>query len=358
MNLLLVAAHEYLGLNALQCIHSKQDKIYILGTKRALPLKLSRHCAGYINCDLKDLRKPSLQTIQKIKNYCKKKNIEVLLPTDLDSTLFLSRISMKVGVLRIFPISQTKTLELLNNKWSFFNFLKKDTLPTPQTNLVTKLSDLKKLKMRFPAMIKPLQMQGGEGVVKIHSIENAYEYLSVGNKYNQFPLIAQEYIDGDGIDVSFLAYKGKILAWTVQKNLPDGSIVFIKDSRILHLVEKIVTRSSYSGVAHIDMICERRTNEIKILEFNPRVWGSLLGSKFAGVDFLHLGLSTVENDSAKLKFDYKKASYVTTKNFLQHFLRNDTGKEKDFKKLKNSDLWEMVTDPLPYFACFIQELVS
>lgn len=356
MNLLLVATREYLVLNAVQCLHSSDTKIYFLLTENVSSVKVSRHCRGYIRCKMTELVKPNQKLIGRIKRYCKENNIEMLVPVGLEASIFLSHLSYKVKSLGIFPIAPVSTLRQLHNKWKFADFLRKLKLPYPQTNLIEKLGDLNKIKINFPAMIKPLELDSGCGMVIVNSINEIYRYLLTKNTFNKLPLIIQEYVEGSGLDVSFISVSGKILAWSIQRTSPCGGISFINAPELLSIVKKIALASSYTGIAHIDTICEKGTNKVKILEFNPRIWGTILGSKFAGVDFLRLGTLISINHSAKLKYDYKTTSYITTRGFLQNFLKNNTGNERDFKKLKNSDLWEMLTDPLPYIFCFMHEV--
>lgn len=256
-----------------------------------------------------------------MKSYCKEKNIEVLIPADMDSSLSLSQLPRQMKNPRVFPLAPSRRLRDLHNKWIFSNFLEKNSLPQPRTFLIAKRDDLEKLTISYPAMIKPLEMHGGEGVVRVDSKKDAYRYLSIRNKRNKLPLIIQEYVNGSGIDVSFLAYKGVILVWTVQKTLSDGGISFVDESSVLTMARKIVLGSSYTGIAHVDMISEKKSNVVKILEFNPRVWGSILGSKFAGINFLKIGSSVQINRLRRVQIKHKGISYISTRNFFKEFYK-------------------------------------
>lgn len=55
MKILLIATNEYLTLHILQCLQGINVEIYILGTGRMLPIRLSRQCLGYVSCDLSEI---------------------------------------------------------------------------------------------------------------------------------------------------------------------------------------------------------------------------------------------------------------------------------------------------------------
>lgn len=271
----------------------------------------------------------------------------MIIPTGIDSTFFISSMRERIKNVKIFPLPDLKMLKKLNNKWEFVKILSKYSMSYPNTALIDKSDKLKNLKIKFPIMVKPLEMHSGLGVKKIDSLNGLYIHIQSKNKYNSFPLIVQEYVEGFNVDISLLAKDGRILAWTIQKTLSDGSIKFIKNAHLLNLTKKIIAECSYSGVAHIDTIFDNKNRSIKILEFNPRFWGSLLGSKMAGINFPYLGLLVAQNRSIATHLKYKEINYVTTKNILWNLWKNKLNKKKPLS-LSVTDFWQMAYDPFPY----------
>lgn len=355
MRILLIATTRYLPLNALQCLHNSNIKIYVLGTGKILPIRLSKYCKDYQECRLSQILNDDSKLIERVNLYCRKNKIDVILPSDPQSTFFISRVRQKIKNAKVFPVSDIKTVTTLNNKWEFTRFLKKNSLPHPESELLKTKFDLRKLKINFPIIIKPLELNSGLGVKKLYSSKEAINYISKKNEYNSLPLIAQKFINGYGIDVSFLAKNGKIVALTIQKSEPNGSITFVDDLNVVKIINKITRKIKYTGIAHIDMVFDTKSKSIKILEFNPRFWGSMLGSKLSGVNFPYLGILLAQNKNPVSQIKYKKTSYITAKIYFQNVLK---GKKKDLPRLSKSDFWQMTNDPLPYTYLFILEIAQ
>jgi hypothetical protein len=64
---------------------------------------------------------------------------------------------------------------------------------------------------------------------------------------------------------------------------------FIRDERMFAIVREIVRVTGFHGLAHFDMRIDSRDGELRVIECNPRVWGSLMYSVWAGVNFIELG---------------------------------------------------------------------
>lgn len=341
MNILLVASSNFLPLDVLQCLRSLNVNVFVLGTGNTLPVRFSRFISGYLTITDQDLKNPNSKILRLINRYCREKRVNTIIPSDMESFLFTAAIKNKVKKVKVFPISSTATLQALNNKFEFTCMLQKYALPHPKSVLISKETDLKTMGLSFPIIIKPLDMHSGMGVVKISSLKNAYMYLRTKNEYNVLPLIAQEFAHGVSTDISFLSKRGKIIAWTIQTANKKGGITYVENDYILKITKRLAAKLNYTGIAHIDMLWDRKKDKVAILEFNPRFWGSLLGSKMAGVNFVHLGMLTAHNLPTEPYIQYMKNDYSSIKNLLMNL-------RISWKNLPNSTLQEVLIDPIPY----------
>lgn len=354
MNILLVAHNEYLPLYVLQCLRGLNFKIFVLGNGKIHPAKLSKHCSRYMPCSKDELKNPKAIFLKKIALFCHENQIEIIIPSDIETFFFISKIKNKIKKVKLFPVANYSTLRLLNNKWDFTSLLEKHSLPHPKSFLINTIEDLDRMNLNFPIVIKPLELDGGKGVIKIISLKIAKHYLSLTNQYNAYPLIAQEYATGEDGGISILARDGKILASTVQRRNGNGGIIFIENPYILSLAKQIVLKTKFSGTGHIDLRINTKNGSVKILEFNPRFWGSMLASKKSGVNFAYLGLLLTQNLPIDKYIQRKKLEYYTTKVVLKNKLGRQSG-SKYQENLFNTDLFEMIADPIPYIYLTILE---
>ncbi len=354
MNILIVSTNDELAMVILQCLANLKMKIYIMSANRLSRVMLSRYCGGHFRYELNDLLDNSANIITKINNYCKQKKIDVVIPAGIDSTLFISKIKDNILEANVFPLADLETLNMLNNKWHLGELIKKNGLPCPKTVLINEVQQFKSLDIGFPIIIKPLDLEAGRGVTKLNSFKELDAYMSNINEFNRLPLLAQEYIPGIDIDLSVLAKNGEIIAWTIQKWHPDKSIIdFIKDDNVLSIGRRLISCCNYNGVAHIDMMSDNRDKSIKIIEFNPRFWGSLEASMLNGVNFPYLGILMMKNKSLSGYMDYKNIRYTVPEAFMSGNI-----------SLKNINIYSLhvilktIIDPLPYAYLMAIKLMS
>jgi predicted ATP-grasp superfamily ATP-dependent carboligase len=86
-----------------------------------------------------------------------------------------------------------------------------------------------------------------------------------------------------------LADHARIVAHTIQHTETEEVKRFVRDEHMLEIAAGIVQATKFHGLAHFDMRVDAQTGSLYVLECNPRVWGSLMYSVWAGVNFIALG---------------------------------------------------------------------
>ena len=56
----------------------------------------------------------------------------------------------------------------------------------------------------------------------------------------------------------------------------------------------LIQKCKYTGVGHIDLRVDTKDKKVKLIEINPRFWGSLDYSTAIGLNFAHLGIELLE----------------------------------------------------------------
>jgi hypothetical protein len=169
-------------------------------------------------------------------------------------------------------------------------------------------------------------------------------------------------VPGYDIGLSVLCRDGEILAYTIQRGLVaerHGSLralEIIKHDAVLQIGQELVSALGWSGVAHIDLRHDSRTNEPTIIELNARYWGSLLGSLVAGVNFPYLACLAAQGIAFPVP-DYNLTKFAYTMIALKEGVRWLFGKNtlKGFS-FRETGLRFFLSDPLPEFLKRYQEM--
>lgn len=301
---------------------------------------------------------PSLkeQVIDTILSRAKAINADVIFPVDEHIIRTLTSSTDKINaVSKLPPLPDYDTFVVAIDKWKLSQFLGQHNIPHPKTlkyNAATTDEEIRSL--RFPVIIKPTNQGNALGIELFGDAEKLLTFLH--NQKLKHEYIIQPYIKGYDIDCSLLARDGKILAYTIQKGIVFSEvkfraavgIEFVFEQKVIDIVEKMMKLMNWSGVAHIDLRYDEVEDTPKVLEINARYWGSLLGSKNAGVNFPILHLKTMRNELFEMP-KYKMNRYFMGKSPLSKILKNEV-------RLLETSLPYTLRDPVPSFFEILQKL--
>lgn len=215
----------------------------------------------------------------------------VVIPGDIFAAGLLHAARPYLDTIAVFPVSSAETLDRLDDKWSFYELLVRERLPTPESILVTPPADAAALDVPpdwYPALLKPVFAEAGHGIRPV--VDAAALREELGRLPNGSPIILQRCVGGYDADISLIAVDGEIRAHVVQSRRDPGSLEFIDNPHALEVASRIVRATHYSGVANIDLRIDPDTREIVVLECNPRFWFTLQASAWRGINFAELGM--------------------------------------------------------------------
>jgi biotin carboxylase len=282
MRALVIGNNTVFGLSVVSALGAARHQADVLSHWYAPRVRFSRYCRSYLHVapsalDFENLSSEGLHFLQE---YVRDHAIDVVIPGDLRATLGLSKLTD--AALPRFPVARHDVLELLHDKWSFHQLLTRAGLPSPRTEPL----DPRALTLPFPIIVKPAGSEGGEG---IHICESSDELAALSEAVGGRRYIAQQLIIGHDVDVSVLAEHGRIIAYTIQHTETHDVKRFMLDDHMFEVAAAIVAATQFHGLAHFDMRIDGQTGELYVIECNPRVWGSLMYSVWAGVNFIDLG---------------------------------------------------------------------
>jgi len=347
MNVLLIHDYTYdqdcfLIERALKCLNVVGHRAFVISANdpRYRRLRFSRNYRKWMTCDITALDAATVNA------YCRRRRIDLVMPTDIGSTFMLSRMRDAITSARTFPITNPESLSLLHNKWNFMQWLDKHGMPVPESQLLAPDASLDGLDLRFPLIAKPLESSGGQGVKKIDNRDALQVYMRDHLVHSTAPFLIQTFISGEDLVFGIIAEHGRIRAWTMQKYCEDGSHAeFIEHPELLRIGEQIARKLNHHGVAEFDVRLDAEGRPW-VIECNPRLWASIVISMCMGVNYVDLGIKLAMGQplpASRLAI----GDFVWPKTALTKILRRQV-RMSDLSKQSRYGMFVDFSDPFPY----------
>src|SRR4030066_900429 len=318
-----------------------------------------------------------------LENELKKEKYDVLITPEESTLLLIAKNINRFEGLTRFPFAGHNLIAKASDKSEVVKIAKSRGIPVPETIFIQDINELerKTASITFPAVIKPRISSGSYGIKYVNpvrkdgvhgawlsnGVNNKDELLSaykeVHSKY-PFPLI-QEYIPqgGDAFGVSCLFDRGvKLKAVFVHKRLREypitGGPSTLRES-VVNVEEKefgvkLLSAMKWFGVAMVEFKVDPRDNKPKLMEINPRFWGSLPLAIYSGVDFPYLlyKMAMEEGFEAVTKYKTGIRSRYLLPGDIMHFISNPDRfnmKPSFFKFFDKNTRDDIISlkDPLP-----------
>ena len=270
-------------------------------------------------------------------------------------------------------------LELAFNKKKLIDRAMELNVPCPETIYIEDDTTFeeKSGKLKYPVVVKPIRSRGGNGISFVDSSDHLKEiYNDSLKKFG--PLLIQEKIPyTERYSVAILMNNEQVMkrccVLHAKRFHPifNGPASFVETVNKPHLVElgnTLLQSIGYSGIAEVEFVIDSRNNEPKLMEINPRFWGSLQGAINAGVDFPYLLYQMILEGDIEKNLDYKKG--IKTRNVIYecqrlrgiimgHYPNNfKIASLLEFLKFYQDDAYFIfdIQDMKPFFSVFIDTL--
>jgi predicted ATP-grasp superfamily ATP-dependent carboligase len=299
----------------------------------------------------------------------KKERYEVLITPEESTLLLIAKNIKRFEGLTRFPFAEHNLIAKASDKAEVIRLAKGIGISAPETIFIEDINELEKKtnNINFPAVIKPRMSSGSYGIRYVNNKDELFcAYKDVHSKY-PFPLI-QEYIPqgGDAFGVSCLFDKNtKLKAAFVHKRLREYPITggpstlreSVVNDEVKELAVKLLSSMKWYGVAMVEFKVDPRDNKPKLMEINPRFWGSLSLAIYSGVDFPYLLYRMAMGEGFEPVTTYKtglRSRYLLPGDIM-HFISNPErfkmkpGFFRFFDKNTKDDIISL-KDPLPTFG--------
>ena len=223
-----------------------------------------------------------------------------VMPTNEQTLALVTQHLDALGEHTIVPYPDFPTFMTARDKARTMQIAIDHGIPCPKTVTLDdpdKLDALEK-ELEFPVVIKPREGQGSSGVVYVkHRQDFRENYLRIDARYPR-PLV-QEFIPpgGAAYGVSALFDRGsEPRAVFVHKRLREypvsGGPSTLRESvdapELVALGVRMLKALKWYGVAMVEFKMDPRDGRPKLMEVNPKFWGSLELAIHSGVDFPYL----------------------------------------------------------------------
>lgn len=194
--------------------------------------------------------------------------------------------------------------ELSTNKFLMRNAFKKNNDPIPDFMIINEDTEITKICIKYPAIIKPIDRSGSRGVYKIDSKSDLESALKKAiNESFAKEAILEEFVDGDEYSVEYISWNGEHNFLALTEKVTTGEPRFIEKAHIepanvsediLKRIKLIVEHALTSlkiryGASHSEVKIDKKGN-IKIIEIGARMGGDCIGSDLVyystGIDFV------------------------------------------------------------------------
>jgi predicted ATP-grasp superfamily ATP-dependent carboligase len=327
------------------------------------------------------------QFIEFILKEIKKNHYECLFPMEEETLLLLAKHQSEISKYTYLLIPDLKKIEFVRDKGNLIQFAETHGIPTPKTShfplslfpspsrgegrvgVPRHQGEKVNLELDFdsipiPAVIKPRISSGSFGIAYVKRREDLVPlYQRVHERY-PFPLIQEWIPDGGGIFGFSALFDGasnmkaafihrKLRMYPVQggpSTLREG----VEHPQIMELGFSLLKSLNWKGVAMVEFKVDPRDGIPKLMEVNPRFWGSLHLAVVSGVDFPYLIVKMARGERFEPILHYpvgKRCRWLLFGDIL-HFLKNPNRfhlRPSFFRFFEPDTSYDIISkeDPLP-----------
>jgi glutathione synthase/RimK-type ligase-like ATP-grasp enzyme len=187
-------------------------------------------------------------------------------------------------------LPDVESFQLARNKKEFQKYCESHHLPVPRSYDDNVINELNK---EFRPVIAKLNI--GSGSVGMKYLERK-DQIHLLNEIDHGEYLIQEKIESDRkiYGAFFLCLEGEIISYHGHRRIrtfPEkgGVTVFSKadyDPVIKNIGAKLLKKLNWNGFAMIEFMYDLRDESWKIIELNPRLWGSVMLSEFCNASLL------------------------------------------------------------------------
>lgn len=218
-------------------------------------------------------------------------------------------------------IPAKESFALASNKTETYKLAEQIGVPCPKTYHASSYKEIENLDVVYPAVVKAPFELGRSMVAYVYNkkelIEESLKIKNELNLANNVIPVIQEYVKGDGYGFFAFYDNGVCKAIFMHKRVREypasgGASVCAEgfyDEVLAGYGKKILDHLKWNGVAMVEFKKDAKDNTYKLMEINPKFWGSLELALASGVNFPLYLVKKAANESLPEIKDYKKIRF-------------------------------------------------
>ena len=260
---------------------------------------------------------------------------DMVLPAELSTQMLLAKNRGDIERYTRFPFADHDQTSHVQDKAWLMRYAIENGIPCPGTLFPESVRSVEAMReeVAYPAVIKPRVSSGSRGIVYVKSPDDLVaSYRTVHRKYPD-PVIQEFISSGGAYGVgALLNFNSEPRASFVYRRLreypvsggPSTLRESVRNEEIRSLALDILKSLKWTGIAMVEFRVDSRDGRPKLLEINPRLWGSLWLAIRSGVDFPYLLYKMAVDGDVEPLHDYRpgvKCRWLIPGEFM-HFLHN------------------------------------
>lgn len=245
----------------------------------------------------------------------------LLMPVGFKSYKACTNHQEKLKALTNLIVTTQSNIALAADKRATYNLAQQTGVPYPKTIRLHSRSEIHTLETSYPAVVKS-PFESGQNVVEYadnkQQLIEKFEAMCAKNKF-EFPNlpIIQEYVQGEGY--GFFAYyeEGKCRSIFMHHRLREYPVTggasvcaeAYRDEKLKLYGMKLLDELKWNGVAMVEFKKDIANGEYKLMEINPKFWGSLELALSSGVNFPDMLIRKAAGEEIAYNESYEKVTF-------------------------------------------------
>jgi predicted ATP-grasp superfamily ATP-dependent carboligase len=294
----------------------KQGLEVTVGEEGHFPLAaLSRYCRRTVRYTSPE-RDPEA-FLSWLRGHLERERYDVAMPVDQYTFYLFSKNRDELATWAKIPVAPFPVFQRAYDKAMTFQAALTAGIPCPKTYFVSTRQEVATLAQHatFPLVIKPRIGSGSRAIAYVHDADELLSQWDRIHREQPCPLI-QEYIPpgGEALGVSLLFnQENKPRALFVHKRLREyplsGGPSTLRESvtrpQVAQLAIRLLRALNWYGLAMVEFKVDPRDGVPKLMEINPKLWGSINLAVASGVDFPTLLYRLATRGDVEPVFDYR-----------------------------------------------------
>jgi predicted ATP-grasp superfamily ATP-dependent carboligase len=280
-----------------------------------------------------DPRKDEASYIRSILQLLEHESFGMIMPVGFKSYQTCSKNREAIRRHTSLVITSDENISLAVSKQRTYEYASGIGICVPETFRVSNADEIRNLPLKFPVVIKS-PFESGKNVVgyadDFEEAEKKFRKMCETENLSSpdMPLI-QEYVKGDGYGFFAMYQGGKCIRYFMHHRIREypvtgGASVFAEtyyDEELKSAGMKLLDHLKWEGVAMVEFKKDVRDGKYKLMEINPKLWGSLELAITAGINFPQLLVDAAEGKLEEKESNYRKTTFQWLLNGeLFHFL--------------------------------------